>query len=371
MKVAIIMPLAEQKGGGEKRLWDLMLEGRDKGIDWLLIFLEDGPMVEQIRALGIEIYVVLAGRLSQLHRFTYSTVRIAGIVRNAKVDIILSWMWSAHLYGCPASLLSGVPCLWSQLENPEGYWLKEFTARLPCSGMFINSLSGKEILEELFPKRPIKLVYPGVALQRFSRDKLPSKEITRQALGLPLGTPIIGIVGRLQRWKGIHVLIDSMPHILKDYPDSYFIVVGGKHETEPDYEDFLRGKIKLLNLEKHITLTGSQKNIPEWMHAMDIFIHASDHEPFGIVIVEAMAMGKPVVASASGGPTEIIANGVNGLLVPYGNSSALANAVLRLLNDPDYAQQISTAAIERAFDFSTKHYVENFVDSIFDLSPKT
>ena len=370
MKVAIIMPLAEQKGGGEKRLWDLMLEGRDKGIDWLLIFLEDGPMVEQIRALGIEVYVVLAGRLSQLHRFTYSTMRIVGIIKNAKADVILSWMWSAHLYGCPASLLSGVPCLWSQLENPKGYWLKELTARLPCSGMFINSLSGKEILEEIFPKRSIKLVYPGVALQKFSPDKLPSREITRQALGLPVGTPIIGIVGRLQRWKGIHILIDSMPHILKNHPESHFIVVGGKHETEPEYENFLRDKIDLLNLEKNITFAGSQKNIPEWMHAMDIFIHASDHEPFGIVIVEAMAMGKPVVASASGGPTEIITDGVNGVLVPFGNSSALANAVLRLLNDPQYAQQISNAATKRALDFSTKIYVENFVDSIFELISK-
>lgn len=371
MKVAIIMPLAEQKGGGEKRLWDLMVEGREKSIDWLLIFLEDGPMVEQIRALGIEVHVILAGRLSQIHRFTYSIVRIVNIVRNANVDIILSWMWSAHLYGCPASFLSRVPCIWSQLENPKGYWLKELTARLPCSGMFINSLSGKEIMEELFPKRPIKLVYPGVALQKFSPDKLPSKEIVRQTLGLPLGTSIIGIVGRLQRWKGIHVLIDSMPHILKDHPDSHFIVVGGKHEIEPDYEDFLRGKVKELNLGKNITFAGSQKNIPEWMHAMDIFIHASDHEPFGIVIVEAMAMGKPVVASASGGPTEIITNGLNGVLVPFGNSSALANAVLRLLNDKNYAQLISNAATERALDFSTKLYVENFIDSIFELSPKT
>ena len=370
LKVAIIMPLGEQRGGGEKRLLDLMLEGRNADIKWLLIFQEDGSLVEQIRKLGIDVRVVPSGRMRELHRFLASVLKIASLVRQERADVILSWMWKAHLYGCPAGILAGIPSLWSQLEVPDDYWLKRAVTMLPASGVFINSKSGKAVLEKLCPQRPIRLVYPGVDLHRFNPATLPSPEETRQKLGLPLEVPLIGIIGRLQRWKGIHVLVQAMPKVLKKYPDAHCVVVGGKHKPEPDYGNYLEEQIYTLGLQKQIRLVGLQRNVPEWMQAMDVIVHASNNEPFGIVIVEAMALGKPVVAAANGGPTEIITDGINGLLTPYGNSDALASAILRYLDEPEFAHRVGSAARERSLDFSTQQYAQNFIQAIRELIPK-
>ncbi len=87
-------------------------------------------------------------------------------------------------------------------------------------------------------------------------------------------------------------------------------------------------------------MAGAQTNIPEWMQAMDVMVHASDREPFGIVVLEAMALGKPLVAGAEGGPREIITEGVNGLLTPYDDAPALAQAIARYLNDPEWAERL-------------------------------
>ncbi|GAB4376491.1 MAG: hypothetical protein Kow00121_23650 [Elainellaceae cyanobacterium] len=369
MKVAIIMPLAEQRGGGEKRLWDLMWEGRNAGITWLLIFLEDGPLAEKICRLGIDTRIIKGGRLRQPHLLITTILKIAALLRQESADVVLSWMWKAHLYGCPASILSGVPSLWSQLEVPDDSLLKRVVTKLPASGVFINSKVGQEKLEKICPNRPIRLVYPGVALHQFDPAILPSPLEARKELSLPLKGPLIGIVGRLQRWKGMHTLIEAMPAILSKYPDAHCVIVGGKHDREPDYENYLNEQIRTLGLKQHVTLAGFQSNIPKWMQAMDIFVHASENEPFGIVIVEAMALGKPVIAVNEGGPVEIIIDGINGLLTPYGDSDALADAIIQYLREPSFCEAIKVAAQARAEAFSTRRYAEKFIASIYDMVP--
>src|SRR5439155_3346393 len=119
-------------------------------------------------------------------------------------------------------------------------------------------------------------------------------------------------VGRLQRWKGFHVLVEAMPRILRSHPAAQCVLVGGEHALEPDYKRFLEDRITSLGLQERIHLVGQQQNVAEWTTAMDVFVHASDREPFGMVVVEAMALGKPVVASADAGPTEVITPGVDG-----------------------------------------------------------
>jgi glycosyltransferase involved in cell wall biosynthesis len=100
------------------------------------------------------------------------------------------------------------------------------------------------------------------------------------------------------------------------------------------------------------------------MQAMDVVVHASDSEPFGIVIVEGMALGKPVIAGDKGGPTEIIEPGVTGVLTPYGDAAALAAAINRYLDDPLFAAQVGAAAQKRAQHFSVDNYARNVVAAI-------
>lgn len=370
MKVIIVMPLAEQRGGGELMLWDLMQQGGDTGIKWLVIFLEDGPMVEQVRTLGIDVRIVHSGRLREPHHFLTAVFKIASIAQREHASVVVSWMWKANLYGSLAALLASLPSLWYQLGVPfNKNWMEQISTILPSRGVITLSKVGQKVQEQLWPRRPTRLVYPGVALDRFEPSIMPLPAEARRKLGLPSDGPLIGIVGRLQRWKGMHVLVEAMPKVLQSHPDAHCVVVGGKHDLEPGYVDELEERIAALRLGDRVIMPGLQRNVPEWVQAMDVFVHASDNEPFGIVIIEAMALGKPVVAGAAGGPTEIITDGVNGLLAPYGDAEALASAILRYLDDQEFACSIGAAARERALDFSTQRYAQNFVKAVRELVP--
>jgi glycosyltransferase involved in cell wall biosynthesis len=120
-------------------------------------------------------------------------------------------------------------------------------------------------------------------------------------------------------------------------------------------------------LEGRVIFAGWQAEVPLWLQAMDVVVNASAEEPFGLTIVEAMALGKAVVATAGGGPLEIIRDTVDGLLVPPGDSRALASAVIRILGDADLAGRLGQAAQERASEFSSRAYAPRFAEAVRDL----
>ena len=368
MKIAVVMPLAEQRGGGELMLLHLMQQGRSLGVDWLIVFLQDGPMVAQVRQLGVETRVIHSGRLRSPLQFVATIAALTRIVRDEQVTLVFAWMSYAQLYAGLAARRACVPAIWYQLGIPlDRGWLDKVATRIPAQGILACSQAGAEAQAKLRPARPMRVVYPGAELERFDPAALPSPADARRRLGLPEHVPLIGIVGRLQRWKGMHVLAEAMPKVLARYPDAHCVIVGGDHAFEPDYPTFLAGRIAALGLETKVTLAGLQSNVPEWMQALDVFVHASDREPFGIVIIEAMALGKPVVAGDAAGPREIITDGVDGLLTPYGDADALACAILRYLNDPTFAQRAGAAARRRALQFSTQIYARNFVEAVQSL----
>ena len=371
MRVGIVMPLAEQRGGGEQTLLDLLQHGLNVNINWYVIFLENGPMVKQIEVLGVTVAVFPSGRLREPHRLIQTIEKIASFAKQEHLNVLIGWMWKAHLYSGLAAIRAGLPSLWYQQEIPDDKnVLKRIVNLIPARGVITLTKAGKKAQARLHPHGRTLQVYPGVNIDRFNPEILPTHVEVRSKLDLPQDIPIVGLVGRLQQWKGIHTLIEAMPNILLRYPNAQCVIVGGQHDLEPDYLDSIEHKISELRLGDRAILTGLQQNIPEWMQAMDVIVHASDNEPFGIVVIEAMALGKPVVAGASGGPTEIITPEVDGLLASYGDSSALAEAILRYLDDREFARCIGAAAHLRAQDFSTQHYARNFVAAIHDLLPE-
>jgi len=370
MKIAVVMPLGEQRGGGELMLLHLLRHGRAQGVTWQVIFLEDGPLVQQIAGLGVQTTVITAGRLRQPHRVAGTIVRIAAAARRERVDALLSWMTKAHLYGGPAALLARIPALWYHLAVPSPRdAMDRLATRLPARGILTLSRAAWKAQARLRPRRVLRLVYPGAELDRFDPAMLPPPGQARRLLGLPETGPLIVLAGRLQRWKGMHVLVEAMPQVLAEFGSATAVLVGGTHDLEPDYPDYLRGRIASLGLEGRVILAGLQSNVALWMQAADVVVHASDAEPFGIVVVEAMALNKPVVAGDAGGPAEIITHGENGLLAPYGDPDALAGAVLTYLRDPQFARHVGAAAGKRAQDFSAVHYAHNVICAVRDLLP--
>jgi glycosyltransferase involved in cell wall biosynthesis len=365
------MPLAEQRGGGELMLLDLLQHGRGCGVEWTVIFLEDGPMRFQVEALGVESRVVASGRLRQFGPYVAAIRKIAKIARERRADALLGWISKANLYTGPAGILARVPVFWYQLVVPsDKNWMDRIATALPARAVLTLSKAGQQAQKALWPHRPAPLVYPGVALDRFDPAALPCPREARRRLGLPDTGPLIGIVGRLQRWKGMHVLVDAAPALLAAHPDAHVVIVGGRHEMEARYEADLFAQIDRLGLKERVIMAGFQTNVPEWMQAMDIIVHASDNEPFGIVVIEAMALGKPVVAGNAAGPTEIITEGVDGILTPYGDAQRLAQGILSYLADAEMSRRVGCAARERALEFSTERYAGNCVRVLREFLPE-
>jgi glycosyltransferase involved in cell wall biosynthesis len=363
------MPIAEQRGGAELSLLDLLRAGRNLEVTLVVVFLEDGPMAAEAAGLGVETRVVAAGRLRQPHRYVAAAFRIARILRRQRADLVCGWMAKAHLYSGPAAMLARVPALWCQLGVPSAHdRLDRIATRIPARGVLPCSRAAAAAQGRLKPGRPTLVVYPGVDLARFDAGRLPERDEARDRLGLPSDRPIAGIVGRLQRWKGMHVLIEAMPRVLERRRDALCLVIGGEHRLEPEYPAFLRRRIAELGLEDHVRLVGFQADVVAWMQAMDVVVHASEEEPFGLVVLEAMALGKPVVASDEAGPTEIITPEVDGLLSPHDDPDALADAILRLFDDHALASRLGVAARSRAQDFSTDSFARSFVDAAVALA---
>lgn len=368
-RIMLVMPLGVQLGGGEMMFRQLLQHGRSPRVEWIVVFTQDGPMVAESRALGHETHVLPAGRLRQFGR-RWSVIRaIARLARERQVSMIFGWMVASQTMAGPAALLAGIPGAWYQVGRPSPDWLDRLAALFPARGILVLSRDCADAQARVWPPHAIRLVYPGVSLERFDAARRETPAEARAALGLPRDGALIGIVGRLQRWKGMHVLIDALPAVRARHPDARVVIVGGEHEPEPDYGERLHAQVRRLGLDDAVLFAGFQPDVPRWMQAMDIVVHASDREPFGIVVVEAMALGKPVVAGAEGGPAEVIQAGVNGLLAPYGDAAALATALLRYLDDPAFAMRCAAAAAQRARDFSAARYAEAFTDAVLELLP--
>ncbi|MBY0360178.1 MAG: glycosyltransferase family 4 protein [Candidatus Obscuribacterales bacterium] len=375
MKLLIVMPLAKQQGGAELALLQLLGKSHEIQLNCTVVFLEDGPLVKQVQALGIQALVLETGRLRDLNKFVHTSKRIAEIARSEKADVIFSWMTKAHLYGGTAALITGIPAMWYQhCASTSCDPLTQLVLLLPTQSILACSQYQAALQSSFYPRYPVCTVYPGVDLSQAKEISTISAKAMRQKLGISEEGPIIGMVARLQQWKGVHVFIDAIPKVLEKYPTALFPIIGGEHYSEKEYLLFLQERIRALGIEAQTKILGFKKNPLEWMQAMDIVIHASKDEPFGMVVVEAMALGKPVIAGSHGGPQEIITPGIDGLLSAYGDCEKLAENILAYLNDPAFANKVANAARERADYFSLERYASDFrqaVEKVLRASPRS
>jgi FkbM family methyltransferase len=318
-------------------------------------------MVEWCHQQGVPAVIVNAGRVRQARRFGRTVRALIKIASETRAHVLVGWMAKGQLYGGPAAAAAGLPSLWFQTGYSAGLASFDRAATLiPAARVVALSREAERAQRRLRPHRPTALVYPAVDVARFSADRIGDIGATRRRLGLPEDVPIFGSVGCLDSRKRFDVLLDAVPAIVERHPTATFVLVGGAHELNPGHAAALRNHAQRFGLDGQVRLVGQQSNPEEWMHAMDVFVHPSRSEPFGMVLIEAMAVGKAIVASAEGGPTELITPGVDGLLAPYGDSEALAEAILRFLDDPDLRNRVGGVARERANEFALRRYASEF-----------
>ncbi len=355
------MPLAMQLGGSEVQLQQLVQHRREAGIEPTIAFLRSGPMVDWCREQGVRAVIIDAGRLRQPRRLGRSVRALHRLAAEERAQVVIGWVAKGQIYAGLAAAAARLPSVWLQPGQPLGTAAMDRVATLlPARLVVTVSRNADRAQRRLWPRRATTVIYPAVDTARFNEHRIGEQRAIRIRLGLPIDVPIFGSVGRLDRWKGFHHLLEVVPQVLERYPDAKLVLVGGPHEFDLSYARELHDQAARLGANGHVLLVGQQPNPEDWMQAMDIFVHTSRGEPFGLVVIEAMALGKPVIAAAEGGPTEVITPGVDGLLSPYGDPRALAAAILRLLDDDELRRTVGRAAIQRAADFTVQQFARQF-----------
>jgi glycosyltransferase involved in cell wall biosynthesis len=369
LRVTVVMPVGTQRGGAEVMLQHLLTHRARARIEPTVAFLEDGPLVEWARGVPVAARVLPAGRLRDLRAYGGAVRAVARLARDADAQLVLGWMPKGHLYGGPAAAMARRPAGWLQAGRPSGVAaLDRAASAVPAAGVLTLSHGGDAAQRALRPRRQTHLVHPGVDTERFDARRLAGSRSLRARLGLPVHAPIFGSVGRFERWKGFHVILDAAARLRSAHPDVCCVLVGAPHPQDPGYAGELHARARRLGLDGQVVFAGHQDEPESWMQAMDVFVHASHNEPFGIVVIEAMALGKPVVATAEGGPTEVIVREEQGTLVPWADADALARAVARFLADEALRDRVGEAARRRAEAFSARTYATRMGDALAELA---
>ena len=243
--------------------------------------------------------------------------------------------WNIHLvhvndyWWAPTAYLAAKKChipvvvhIRQQIEpvRIKQYWLDKPDRLLPVS---------KDIESVLYvePSR-VQVAYSGIDVNHFCDTE--RRNIFRQHYRLKADQPIIGTVANLFPRKGYEYLIEALVTLKKIYPDICCFIVG---EGPESYREQLVRLVKEKKLESNVVYAGFQENVFEFLNAFDVFVLPSLMEGFGIALLEAMAMSKPIVACKVGGVPEVIKDGVTGILVPPKDSQSLAVALQKILND--------------------------------------
>jgi glycosyltransferase involved in cell wall biosynthesis len=291
---------------------------------------------------------------------TAATIReLARITREHDAVAVVSNLSKTHVYGGAAAALAGVPAIWWQRDIARGSRIERVAAHVPATVVVCNSDASAAAQRQLTPKRKVVTVYPGASVAEAAAAAGSGRAI-REELGWQ-DAFVVGIVGRLQPWKGQRTFLEAAARIAAERPDARFAIVGGAIlGWEGDYPDALRRLPAELGIADRVHFSGHQDDVFPWYDALDVAVHASTAEPFGRVLVEAMALGKPLVAATDGGALEIVEDGRSGLVVKPHDANGIAEAVLRIGNDPELAARLSLGAVARAERFSPERAAAEF-----------
>jgi glycosyltransferase involved in cell wall biosynthesis len=213
---------------------------------------------------------------------------------------------------------------------------------------------------------PVETVHHGAEPAVLERP--PSGDGVRAELGIPEDAPLVGTVANLKAHKGLDQLLEAAVEVRRRVPSARFVVVGqGPMETP------LRAQAAATGLDGVVTFAGFRTDALRIAAAMDVFVLSSHHEGLSIALVEAMALGRPVVVTRVGGLPEVVDDGQEGLLVPPGDPAALAAGIAALLGDGDLRRRMGEAARRRARGLDVRHAVrrteELYAELVADRPP--
>ena len=213
------------------------------------------------------------------------------------------------------------------------------------------------------------VIHNGIDPEAFQKGHVES--LLRKTFRIPSDHCLAGIVGRLVWWKGQDAFIEAVARASKRVPVTGIIIGGAgngdANQRNDAYAESLKSEAESLGLAKNIIFTGHRTDIDSIVPELDVLIHAaSEPEPFGLTVIEGMAAGKPVIATAAGGILDIITDGHNGLLVPPKNPEAMAEALVRLASSSEQRIALGNNAMKTVREKFTIHRQVEAVAALYD-----
>ena len=303
--------------------------------------------------------------LNALRLVVLPTMRHALVLRRHRIDLLhlnngvqngVDWLYAAKL--------ARVRCVAHQRGDgpPTRMRRSEHFDKVLCVS---NQIRDDLVRVDPALQQSTLTIYDGIDVDEFvaSIDE-GTPAALRRSLGVPADACLIGMVGNIKEWKGQLIVAQAFALLRAKAPNAHLVFVGTCSNLAEDqaYLEQLQRFIADAGMGSSVTFLGFRQDAASVMNAMDVVVHASTlPEPYGRVIIEAMALSKPVIATDHGGPREIIENGVSGFLTAPSDSEALARCLLDLISSPDLRRRIGRQALQRVnAKFSTTQAVLEF-----------
>lgn len=276
-----------------------------------------------------------------------AAMSLAGLLRSCRIDILHSHLFYASLFASPVGWLCRVPVIIETPHVREHWrrgWLKgrfvvdRLVGRFVHRYIAVSEANARYLVDQKgLPARKITVIHNGCDIARFDPARRPPPGL-RDSLGFDAADPVLLVLGRLEPQKGHRVLLDALPEVRRRFPRVRLICAG---------EGALRGELEshalALGLAGAVRFVGYQAEVADWLPLADLTVLPSFYEGLPLAAIESLAAGRPVIASGVDGTPEVVVDGRTGLTVPPGDSARLAQAVCRLLGDPDERLRLGRA----------------------------
>lgn len=358
-------------GGSYRSLTDLVLGLPQQGVEPTVLFYTGNPLVAELREAGVEVIVweaprrrerVLRNTAGRMRRYADALGAIwrrRRLLASMPVDLV--HLNNSPLTGyddwLPAAWSLGIPCVASKRGDAQVTPgpLASRAARLYARVIPVSRYVAASPLATSLPQDRVKVIYNGIDLSRVPHPSARAgvRMALRQKLGISEDDFVAVMAGTIRWWKGQLQVVRAIAAL----PDSLrrrvrLLLAGGWGEDDQDYAGEVRTAIEENGLEGKVSLLGHRTDVLELFCAADVAIHASVRpEPFGLVLVEALGTGTPVLAANSGGPVEILARG-GGFLHDPQDPAQLAGVLQRLMTQPELLAEKTVEAEEAARRFS-------------------
>jgi glycosyltransferase involved in cell wall biosynthesis len=339
----------EAIGGAERDLIALLGEVDRQQWEPHVICPGTGPFRNQINAIAVPTHALSLPPWRKPLAFFQraSSVRYLGLLVNqldpAVIHVNDIW-WVPHTIRAVArhSHIS-VPIVAHVRQEIEPVKVRKYGLDCVDAVIAISRQVEQSLIEGGVPSRQVRTIYSGIDLSEKRRTQ--NDQAVRNTINIPNGAVLLGTVANLFPRKGYEIMLKALPAIMRAVPNVHYLIVGS---GETDYADRLKTISQDLGIGDRVHLVGFQELVQPFLAALDLYVHPALMEGFGIAVVEAMAMGKAVVATRVGGLPEVVTHGETGLLVSAGDAGELSRAVVELLQDRPRRERMGSMGVTRA-----------------------